>query len=538
VLWLHHLSQRSLWCYGLLAFVITLVAGCGPSAEDLLRDLRAAEIEKRQRAIVTLVKIKDPRAVEPLMKLLKEDESFYLRRKAAHGLGVLGDLQALPVLLEAAQKDADDFVREAAIQALGQLKATQAEEVLFETIEKAEQPGIRRASAFALGAIGKPEALAPLVEALRDSDPSVRAAAAWALGELGQKEAVKSLIALLVEETDNSVKAEVATALGRLEDRRAILPLVEALQDRDPEVQERSAKAIDALSTEIIQRALLLGLKEEVAALSQRVKELESKLQGYQDQTKARLQRLEQRAITGAKAPLTVVPQGGAPSQAPGLPSPKATVPGAPKPPSPDHIPLALAALVPKDRQVIIADIDKFTYTGIRGCRCHIEAYEGQVYKEHKHRAAFKRLKGKDRKNPECLKCHATAFGKKIKGGKPFLKGNQCEACHGPGKEYRARSIKELYRQDPLEARKRSLELGLLLPGVNIVKKKLCAQCHWGGKDPKAPNKCPKSNKVFDFDEYYKEMRHTNVDPIDKIIATLSLGEREKWADILHVLDE
>lgn len=536
--WLHHFSQRSLWCYGLLAFVTTL-AGCGPSAEDLLRDLGAAEIEKRQRAIVTLVKIKDPRAVEPLMKMLKEDESFYLRRKAAHGLGLLGDPQALPLLLEAAQKDADDFVREAAIQALGQLKATQAEEVLLDAIEKAEQPIIRRASAFALGAIGKPEALAPLVEALGDFDPSVRAAAAWALGELGQKEAVNPLIALLVEEPDKSVKAEVATALGRLEDRRAILPLVEALQDRDPEVQERSAKAIDALSTEIIQRALLLGLKEEVTALRQQVKELESNLQGYQDQTRARLQRLEQRAISVAKAPLAAKPPAGkSPRASPGPPSSEATADEAPKPALPANIPPSLADLVPQGRPLIIADIDKFTYTGIRGCSCHLKAYEGQVYKERKHRAAFKRLKGKDRKNPECLKCHATAFGKKIKGGKPFLKGNQCEACHGPGKEYRARPLKELYRQDPLEARKRSLELGLLLPGVNIVKKKLCAQCHWGGKDPKAPNKCPKSDKVFDFDEYYKKMRHANVDPIDKIIATLSLKEREKWAAVLPLPDE
>lgn len=114
---------------------------------------------------------------------MKEDESFYLRRKAAHGLGVLGDPQAVPVLLEAARKDVDEFVREAAIQALGQLRATQAGGVLLSILEKAEQPGIRSASA--LGALGKPEAVSPLVEALQDSDPSVRAAAAWALGELG-----------------------------------------------------------------------------------------------------------------------------------------------------------------------------------------------------------------------------------------------------------------------------------------------------------------------------------------------------------------
>ncbi|NIM06243.1 MAG: hypothetical protein GTN65_11660, partial [Armatimonadetes bacterium] len=72
----------------------------------------------------------------------------------------------------------------------------------------------------------------------------------------------------------------------------------------------------------------------------------------------------------------------------------------------------------------------------------------------------------------------------------------------------------------------------------NIDKKKLCDQCHWDGKDPKAPNKCPKFDKPFDFEKAYKKMKHTNVDPIDKVIATLSPKEREEWADVLPVPEE
>lgn len=529
----HLSSQWALWIYGLLAFV-TPMSGCGPSADDLLQELKAADLTKRQRAVATLVKMKDPRVVEPLIKMLKEDESFYLRRKAAHGLGVLGDPEAVPVLLEAARNDGDRFVQEAAIQALGQLKATKAEEVLHSILENAEQPNLRRASAFALGALGRPEALARLTEALRDTDPPVRSAAAWALGELGRKEAVTPLISILVEESDKSVKGEVATALGRLEDRRAILPLVEALQDRDPGVQERSAEAIKALSAEIIERALVLGLKEEVAVLHARMEKLEASLQQYQDQTQRMFQQLEQ-AIASAEAIFAAGPPAGGSPREPNPPSTRATTAESPNPAPPPTIPLELAKLVLQDRPLIVADINKFTYTGIRGCSCHLKQYEGQIYKERKHLASFKRLKGKERKNPKCLKCHATAFGKKVKGNKPFLKGNQCESCHGPGKEYRTRPLKELYRIDPLEARKRALEVGLLLPGVNISKKKLCAGCHWDGKDAGAANKCPKTDKIFSFDESYKKMRHTNVDPIDKIIATLSPEERERWAAVLPV---
>lgn len=46
------MESRALWFCGLLAVMI-LMAGCGPSAEDLLRDLRATGIEKRRQAIVT-----------------------------------------------------------------------------------------------------------------------------------------------------------------------------------------------------------------------------------------------------------------------------------------------------------------------------------------------------------------------------------------------------------------------------------------------------------------------------------------------------
>jgi hypothetical protein len=339
----------------------------------------------------------------------------------------------------------------------------------------------------------------------------------------------------LVEESEKSVKVEVATALGRLEDRRAILPLVEALQDRDSKVQERSAEAIEALSAEIIQRALVLGLKEEVTELREKATALEEDLQRFQDETKASLRRLEQRTVAPVEAPSATKAPTVAPPQSAAPPPPPAVAAGGPAAALPDNVPPAMASLALRGRPVIIADLDKFTYTGIRGCRCHLKEKEGQVYKERKHREAFKRLKGKDRKDPKCLKCHVTALGKKIKGGKPFLKGNQCEACHGPGSEYRDRPLKELYRKDPLEARKRSLERGLLIAGVNIDKKKLCAQCHWDGNDLEAPNKCPKSDEKFDFKKYYKKMKHTNVDPIDKAIATLSPKERKEWAAILPV---
>src|SRR4030066_1590766 len=67
-------------------------------------------------------------------------------------------------------------------------------------------------------------------------------------------------------------------------------------------------------------------------------------------------------------------------------------------------------------------------YTGNSGCKCHMGkgCYEGEEYKERLHSNTWeKRLKGTaDEDNPECLKCHATAVGAKIKkkfGDKKYL---------------------------------------------------------------------------------------------------------------------
>ena len=57
-------------------------------------------------------------------------------------------------------------------------------------------------------------------------------------------------------------------------------------------------------------------------------------------------------------------------------------------------------------------------YTGNSGCKCHMGkgCFEGEEYKERLHSNTWeKRLKGTpDAENPDCLKCHATAYGEKI----------------------------------------------------------------------------------------------------------------------------
>jgi nitrate/TMAO reductase-like tetraheme cytochrome c subunit len=86
------------------------------------------------------------------------------------------------------------------------------------------------------------------------------------------------------------------------------------------------------------------------------------------------------------------------------------------------------------------------------------------------HAKAFERLEAEDQANEECLTCHAT-------GKSAEMPGVQCEACHGPGSDYKGMKV----MKDP-EA---SLAAGLVIPDEAS-----CLTCHTG-----APHEQPE----FDF---------------------------------------
>ncbi|MHC4718797.1 MAG: multiheme c-type cytochrome [Planctomycetota bacterium] len=79
------------------------------------------------------------------------------------------------------------------------------------------------------------------------------------------------------------------------------------------------------------------------------------------------------------------------------------------------------------------------TYVGSKSCRsCHTKEYK--TWRKTKHYKTFKQLEGPETKDPDCLKCHSTGYGKP--GGfsseeeTPDLASTGCEACHGPCSEH------------------------------------------------------------------------------------------------------
>lgn len=107
---------------------------------------------------------------------------------------------------------------------------------------------------------------------------------------------------------------------------------------------------------------------------------------------------------------------------------------------------------------VSLAQAESPTYIRAEKCGklCHKVEYTSWLTT--KHAKAFGNLPAADQAKKECISCHIT-------GGTKDLPGVQCEACHGPGSEYKSLQI--------MKSREKSLAAGLVIPT-----EKVCLTCH------------------------------------------------------------
>jgi HEAT repeat protein len=273
-----------------------------PAVQPLIAALNDETWGARAGAVWALGKIGDVRAVQPLIEALrwgdagsevvemlvgfgdiivrplafalKNHESEFVRRGAAHMLGEFADPESTPVLISALEGDADEETRVMAIRALGKRRDARAVEPLIAVLGD-PSPMLREASARALGEIGaavggtrirealalalhdsdwgtqqsaaemlmrmggewQESAEALLLGDLQNSDVEIRLGAAWSLVELGDERALDPLLRLLYHQ-ENRIAAAAAFGLGELGDHRAVQPLTAALEHADEAVRE------------------------------------------------------------------------------------------------------------------------------------------------------------------------------------------------------------------------------------------------------------------------------------------------------------
>lgn len=196
------------------------------AVEPLLVLLRDADRAVRQAAIGALTLIGEP-AVPALTACVLHPEAGV--QEAAVGiLAHIGDHRSVPVLLQSL-KSQNWIVRSQAAKALGRIGAAEAVPVLLPLLQD-KVKAVRVEVGLALAQLG-PAALSELVEALKHSEWLVRLHAVESLGKMKAPEAVEPLLYLLFNDPDAAVREDAVRALGEIGDARATEFLLKVIDE-------------------------------------------------------------------------------------------------------------------------------------------------------------------------------------------------------------------------------------------------------------------------------------------------------------------
>ena len=198
-----------------------------PALLETIQATRTEDADVREIALRALARIKDPRAVAPLVEALRKAE-VWLAPRIADILGRHGEVVVDPM-------------------------------IAFLT-ETTRHPA-RAWAANILGELRAPRAFPVLVQALGDLDDEVRAKAAGALGRLGDRRAITYLLDTLLTDPAPFVRARIAGALGQFNEPEVIERLVRALGDPAWWVRMRSVEALEQIGP-VAESPLLLALDD------------------------------------------------------------------------------------------------------------------------------------------------------------------------------------------------------------------------------------------------------------------------------------
>jgi HEAT repeat protein len=189
----------------------------------LLRDTDRAV---RQAAIDALTAIGEPSV--PVLGLCLSDPQPGVQEAASSVLALIADERVLAPLIDALGKK-DWIIRMHAAKALGRIRNAQAIEPLIPLLQD-KVKAVREETTIALAAIGD-AALPSLLAALKHPEWLVRLHAVEALGRSRSADAVEPLLWVLFNDQDQAIREDVVRALGQLGDGRALEFLVTAMKE-------------------------------------------------------------------------------------------------------------------------------------------------------------------------------------------------------------------------------------------------------------------------------------------------------------------
>jgi HEAT repeat protein len=238
------------------------------AVSEQIAALRDDDWAIRAEAANLLGTFKDPRAVTPLITLLRDpdrsvreaaiealraiggpsvealgaclDQSDLSVQEAASAiLSTIADERVLNSLIKALRSD-DWIVRMHAATALGLMRHTDAIVPLIPLLQD-KVKAVREESAAVLATIGD-AAIPSLVNALRHDEWLVRLHAVESLGKTKSPQAVEPLLSVLFNDQDSAVREDAVRALGEIGDPRSVEYLFTAM--RDPGLRTVAVQAL------------------------------------------------------------------------------------------------------------------------------------------------------------------------------------------------------------------------------------------------------------------------------------------------------
>jgi HEAT repeat protein len=211
----------------------------------------------REEAAVMLGTLRDPRAVGPLVSVLRDGDRA-VRDAAIGALLAIGEPAV--TTLGACLSDPVLTVQELASSVLARIADAR---VLTPLITALASPDwiVRMHAAKALGRIQDPEAVGPLVPLLQDKVKAVREETSTALAAIG--EAAVPLLLDALTHGEWLVRLHAVEALGKTRSLEAVDPLLSVLfNDRDRAVREDAVRALGQIGDARAVEFLVTAMKE------------------------------------------------------------------------------------------------------------------------------------------------------------------------------------------------------------------------------------------------------------------------------------
>ena len=223
----------------------------GKNVKGLIKALKDEDNDVRWRALVALGERGGERAVELLIKSLKDKD---VREYATRALEEIAEgYTQIFYTIDFSNKWGEENViilRKKCEKNVILLRkiGEPAIEPLIRVFKHRYHEGLMYAKKT-IKEIGEP-AIEPLIKALKYRDAWIRMESASMLGEIKDARAVKPLIQALLEDENKFVREHAARALGDIGDSRAVEPLIKALKDEDSVVRKAAKNALKEIKKE------------------------------------------------------------------------------------------------------------------------------------------------------------------------------------------------------------------------------------------------------------------------------------------------